>query len=148
MVRRLAYVLVVVFALTLVSYLLQFWRFSHHVAVPPSNAAPTAVVEAFVAAVNAHDCNTAASIWPERGGLRGPGRSWCEDLQSLSVQNFPAFNHSEDPRTSAGSYSVSTKIKVHPRLFHDNVWPRSGDPWSWVLKRTPTGWRIADAGEP
>lgn len=147
MIRRLIVALIAIGIAVVGSWALQLWRFSSHVAVPNAAASPTAVVKAFVAAVNAHDCATAGTLWPAIQGRTGGGWSWCQGVESMTATYYPESTHPEAPGSAAGTYNVGTEIRVHTRLFHQHRGPAGPAPWNWALSQTSTGWRIVDAGE-
>lgn len=133
----------VVLAIVGVLFGLQIVRFSGHVAMPPASAEAPDVVDAYVTALDAHDCATAVSLWAEPDN---PAHDWCDDVSAIR-QADPA--HEAKPMSlTKGEQQVVTGLDVRWRPFHDDhTLPKSPFGWVFVLRHTAVGWRIVDQGQ-
>jgi hypothetical protein len=144
-------VLVMVVAAT-AAYLLLPPRQTGDVAVPPRDANPEQVVTAYLDALNAHDCDTAAALTtadPEDSSAK----LWCEDVASL--KNVDIQDHfSEQPNLSGHSApeevaNVPVTFDLNWRLFHnDGSMDEGATSWGYLLVRdsADSPWRIFDQG--
>ncbi|GAB3862336.1 hypothetical protein GCM10028801_27710 [Nocardioides maradonensis] len=122
------------------------------VAMPPDAATPQAVVKAYLAAMNAHDCNTAEALSTGNGVQET--HLWCDDVGSLgnisvrsALREKPGW--SGQP-ASAEVMNVPTEFDLDWRAFHDDgSLPEGRTPWSYLLvRRSPDQpWRIFDQGQ-
>ena len=120
------------------------------VAVPPRDATPEQVVTAYLDALNAHDCDTAAALTV--AGAEG-GARWCRDVASL--KNVDVRDHfMEVPEYSGHSAPdevahVPVSFDVDWRPFHnDGSMGEGATTWGYLLVRgsVDAPWRIFDQG--
>ena len=128
-------------------YLLGPPRQTSDVPVPPDAATPVQVVRAYLAALNAHDCDTAKAL--STAEARELTASWCHDVSHLGNV------HLEQPRSPGPARSGSQGVEVIAdfdldwRLFHnDRSMSEGGTTWGYSLRRSsPTApWRVYDQG--
>jgi len=134
-----------------VAFLLLPPRQSDDVAVPAGDATPEQVVTAYLAAVVAHDCDTAEAV-TTRDAEDG-AESWCDDVGRLT--DVDVRDHvTERPEDSGHSapteiVDVPVSFDVHWRLFHDDGSMEDGaTTWGYLLVRESphSRWRIFDQG--
>jgi hypothetical protein len=126
-------------------------RQTSDVAEPPVDATPEQVVTAYVDALNAHDCDTAANVMTP--AARSDATRWCHDLGSLadvSVQShfMERPQWSGQPR-SAQVADVPVSFTLRWRPFHDDgSMDQGATTWSYLLVRRSAHapWRIFDQG--
>ncbi|MFD6176973.1 MULTISPECIES: hypothetical protein [unclassified Isoptericola] len=112
-------------------------RQTAEVTVPPADAAPEQVVRAYLEAVAAHDCDTAAAL------TAGGATDFCDDTRSLEILEVVPAPHLSDGDLSA----VNTDFEATWRPFSGVVdVPEEGWGWTYYLAHGPEGWRIVDAG--
>jgi hypothetical protein len=136
----------------LVCYLLLPPRQSTDVTVPAQQATPEEVVTAYLAALNAHDCNAAVSMTTTENS-KDSTRSWCRDVASLA--GVAVGKHFvERPAWSGHSGSVEVanvpvefNLKWRP-LHSDGSMDEGATTWGYLLARTSADapWRIVDQG--
>lgn len=129
------------------AYLLLPPRKTGDVAVPPNDAAPEQVVEAYLAALNAHDCATAEAL------STSDASQWCHDLRSLTditvhdgIREKPSWS-GQPP--SVEVVNVAVDFSVRWRLGHDDgSMPDGRNPWGYLLMRRSADqpWRIFSEG--
>lgn len=112
-----------------------------HVAMPPADASPRQVVSAYVAAMNAHDCDTAKRLSATEGV--DETALWCGDIAHLSV-SFPE-KYSVNRR---GRVDMLVVLDIHWRPFHnDGTVPQGPYTWEYLLRRVHGAWRVFDQGQ-
>jgi len=105
------------------------------VPIPPASATPQQVVQAYVDALDAHDCATAEALAPGEGGR------WCHATRSGRVTDLSA------PFKDGRRIDIGVTLSVSWRLFHnDHSIYGSTFAWGYILSRTTAGWRIVDQG--
>ena len=112
------------------------------VPVPPSDATPEQVVQAYIDAVHAGDCETAAVLVGDRR------QSWCG---RLDVTSFKVTKRTQERKETASGEDGPMIQRVWVELVSeggDESFPDSKHDWSYLLDRTgPKGaWRIYDQG--
>lgn len=126
-------------------------RTSEHVAIPPSDAAPEQVAAAYLEALNAHDCDTAAAL----GAVAGEDtlRSWCEDVAALTEiqigDSFPELPAWSGNAPGTEVVQVPVAFDLDWRLFHnDGSMDEGPTTWGYLLTRSSEAgpWRIAGQG--
>lgn len=145
-----ASVLVLVIAATVV-YLMLPQRKTADVAVPAPNATPEQVVTAYLAALNAHDCDTVRALTTEGGSENA--KTWCEDVASLT--DVDVANHLKGNPQQTGhslpeevaNVQVSFNLNWRP-LHNDGSMDEGNTAWGYLLVRTSatSPWRIFDQG--
>ena len=121
------------------------------VAMPPDAAAPPEVVATYLAALDAHDCDTAVALATE--SFASTAREWCDDVASLGDREVgEAVN--EDP--AWGGLPAGTEVVSVPVTFDldwrwlrsDGSMPEGATAWGYRLSRTSpeAPWRIVDNG--
>lgn len=126
--------------------LLPPWQ-TRDVAVPPDEATPREVVEAYTDALDAHDCGTAADLMTDDAG------SWCEDVAGLGdvwvgrpVRERPIYSgRSSDVEV----VRVPVRFDLDWRPLHDDGSMAEGETeWGYLLVRGSPAepWRIFDQG--
>jgi hypothetical protein len=151
--RRWIALLAVVVGATLigfVAHLLLPPRQSAEVAVPSADASPEQVVAAYLAALNAHDCDTAAALVVEN---HDSARSWCTNVSGLT--SIKVGEHAVE-RPEYSGHSASQEVVAVPvtfdlnwRAFHsDGSMPEGPTTWGYLLVRDSAhpSWRIFDQG--
>ncbi len=146
-----ASVLAVLAVLAWVAFLLLAPRQTDDVAMPDSSATPEQVVTAYLEALNAHDCENAASVMSD--GAKDQASSWCDDVSSLTAVEVKAHSV-ERPQWSGHAPSeevvnVPVTFNLNWRPFHnDGSIGQGATPWGYLLVRqTPDSpWRIFDQG--
>ncbi|HWV75767.1 MAG TPA: hypothetical protein VN027_00520 [Isoptericola sp.] len=109
------------------------------VPVPPADASPEQVVRAYLEAVSAHDCETAAAL----SAAGDAGDHLCGATRSLEIIEVVPAPQLSGPTTAA----VNTDFEVAWRPFAEGGdVPEEGWGWTYYLALGPEGWRIVDAG--
>lgn len=128
-----------------------YWSSGHQsrsVALPPGDASPVLVVQRYVAALDAHDCRTAAALTTT--SARQQADSWCHDVASLTeVQVDPAVPESASGAADDLTAGVPVTFDLNWRLFHDDgSMPEGFTVWGYELVRASVHdpWRINDQG--
>lgn len=121
------------------------------VAVPSDDASAEQVVTAFVDALDAHDCDTAARLVTP--GAKASAESWCNGVAEMDdVRTRAALR--ENPRWS-GLAPPQQVVRVPVRFDLDWRWMRSDrsmpegrTDWGYLLVRDSDAapWRIFDQG--
>lgn len=111
-----------------------------HVPMPPDDASPERVVQAYADAVHAEDCATAEALVEH-------GKSWCGhiDITALTVTD----RTQERKQTESGNGPMIERVWVKLTTRGGDVSLPDGDHlWSYLLDRGgPSGtWRIYDQG--
>lgn len=114
------------------------------VRVPGSDASPQRVVEAYLRALDAHDCATAEAL--SASGFEPEAKGWCEDVSNLSNIEVDA--------PAPGGDDIETDVPVSFDLdwrpFHDDgSMPRHVRTWDFWMTRVDgpgRAWRIFDQG--
>lgn len=130
--------------------LLPPWK-SSDVAVPAAGATPEQVVTAYIAALNAHDCDAAAAMSTENA--RNSTSSWCGRVARLT-DVVVKEHHAERPSWSG--HSASVEVVSVPVEFNlawrpyrdDGSFPEGAAAWGYLLERSAddSPWRIFDQG--
>ena len=133
------------------AYLLLPPRQTGDVAAPPRDATPEQVVTAYLDALNAHDCDTAAALMI--ASAEGSARLWCEDVASLKdvdvrdhFMELPEYSGHSAPDEVA---NVPVNFDLTWRPFHnDGSMDEGATTWGYLLVRdSPDApWRIFDQG--
>jgi len=133
----------------LAAYLVLPPRQTADIAVPVGDATPEQVVTAYLAALDAHDCDTAQTLAPEDGEAT---RGWCRDLAGLSEVEV-GDHRRERPRWSGRSRDeqvahVPVSFFADWRRFSDRSMEESVVTWGYRLVRGSDDdpWRIVDQG--
>lgn len=133
------------------TYLTGSPRQRNDVPIPPRDATPERVVTTFIAALNAHDCDTAAAL--TTGDVADRARSWCEDISTLT--DVIVSDHSIEPPEPSGRSApdevvfVAVTFDVDWRRFHGDTSMEEGNTvWGYRLVRNAedSPWRIVDQG--
>lgn len=131
------------------AYVLLPPRQTDEIAMPPDDASPETVVTAYLAALNAHDCSTAATVMLDEYAAE----SWCHQVASL--QHVVVGESSVEEPEWSGRASDEEVVNV-PVTF-DLDWRLLGGDgsmeegpatWGYLLSRTSADepWRIVDQG--
>lgn len=126
-------------------------RQSADVAMPAADAVPEQVVTAFVAALNAHDCEVAEALSaPE---ARDQSASWCRDVRALD--DLGVSPHVLEPPQDSGRAADEVVARV-PVTFDldwrplrsDVSMPEGATTWGYLLVRSPRerAWRVFEQG--
>jgi hypothetical protein len=110
------------------------------VALPDAAATPDAVVAAYVAALDAHDCETADALWAGPG----PAASWCEDLASITLLSTATHRGARNWATVGVGLDVDWRwLKADGSMDEGSV------TWGYTLRRDGQGrpWRILKEGQ-
>lgn len=141
--------LVVVGVAAAVAYVLLPPRQTAEVAEPGHGATPEQVVAAYLEALNAHDCDTAAALTTGQD----VARAWCGDVAELG--DVEIGDHAvESPAWSgrpAGTEVVRVPVsfELDWRLLHsDGSMDEGPTDWGFLLTRAAPDapWRIFDQG--
>ena len=125
-------------------------RQTSDVAVPAPDATPEQVVTAYLAAVDAHDCDTAEALMVDRAD--GGTTSWCEDvarLTAVDVRDHHGDVGARARRWGGDVVDVPATFTLDWRLFHgDGSLEEGTTTWGYVLARdsADSPWRIVDQG--
>lgn len=120
------------------------------VADPPDDATPEQVVAAYLEALDADDCETAAALrTPESTDV---ALAWCKDVGSL--RNVEIQEHDvEEPSWSGHSpgtqvVNVGVDVDVDWRPFRSDNMSEEAMSWGYLLVRDTDvqPWRIFDEG--
>jgi hypothetical protein len=133
------------------AYLLLPPRQTRDVAVPRNDANPEEVVSAYVAALNAHDCDTAKALTTD--GAEDEATSWCGEIASLTHVDIHG-HFAEDPEDSGHSgpeevANVPVSFNLNWRLFHnDGSMEEGATTWGYLLVRdsADSPWHIFSQG--
>ena len=133
------------------AYVLLPPRQTGDVAAPPGDATPEQVVTAYLEALNAHDCDTAAALMI--AGAESSAWLWCEDVASLKdvevrdhVMELPEDSGHSAPDEVA---NVPVNFDLDWRPFHnDGSMDEGATGWGYLLVRNSadTPWRIFAQG--
>lgn len=141
-----AVAVVVVAAIAVGGFLLQDWfsgRKTRDVPLPATNASAEEVLQTYLDALNAHDCDTATALATE--SARQQVESWCHHVSSLEhVQVRPA---SVDAAANQTGFAVTFDLDW--RLFRgDGSMDEGPTIWGYFLTRDSASgpWRISDQG--
>ncbi|MBD5787486.1 hypothetical protein IF650_15040 [Cellulosimicrobium terreum] len=118
------------------------------VALPPDDAAPEQVVDAYTRALAGHDCATASALRTPAGSS-----TWCADVAALTEVQVGAGTV-EDPAWSGHTpdqtvVNVPVTFDVEWRAFRaDGSMDEGPTTWGYLLVRDTTTdpWRIVDEG--
>ena len=99
------------------------------VAMPGAQATPEQVVQAYIGALNAYDCGTAAAIWTGQ-----TSESWCNDVAHL--RDVAIGGHRLEPASASGR-SADEEVASVPVSFNLDWRPLHGD---GSLQEGPTSW--------
>jgi hypothetical protein len=131
------------------AYVLLPPRQSADIAVPPDDASPEATVTAYLAALNAHDCSTAAAVMLDAESAE----SWCHRVASLRHVAVRESSVEEPEWSGRASYddvvNVPVTFDLDWRLFGgDGSMEEGPTTWGYLLSRTSADepWRIVDQG--
>lgn len=126
-------------------------RQSADVAMPPADAVPEQVVTAYVAALNAHDCEVAEALSvPE---ARDQTAFWCREVGALD--DLGVFPHVLEPPEDSGRAAdevvanVGVTFDLDWRPFRSDVsMPEGETAWGYFLVRSPRerAWRVFEQG--
>ncbi len=120
--------------------------------IPSDTADPMDVATAYVAALNAHDCDAARKLsTSDEADHTGV---WCGDVRTLSVTSWgnlrmeaPQWSGRQAPQEVV---FVPATIRVTWRPFHDDgsFSPSPTHSWGYQLVRenATSPWRVADQG--
>lgn len=142
---------VILVVVATLAYLLLPPRQTNDVAVPGHDASPEQVVTAYLAALNAHDCEAAEALMTDDG--KDTAKSWCDKVASLT--NVDVRDHfTERPQNLGPSASeevarVPVTFDLNWRLLHGDVSMDEGaTTWGYLLVRESpdSSWRIFDQG--
>lgn len=129
-------------------------RQTDDIALPPTGATPEQVVTAYLDALNAHDCDTAATLMAP--GAEGDARRWCKDVSSLKDAEIvkPFNERPQDVGYAAGSHvevvDLGVAFDLRWRAFHHDPSLSDGETdWGYTLMRADSSapWRIVDQGD-
>lgn len=112
------------------------------VAVPPDDAPPAAVVRAYLDALDAHDCETAAATWAPEPDF---------DVEE-SCRGTASVTDIEVSEPLPGPDAVTTNVDVHfdiqPRWWSQDKSMVGPTTWAYDLRRDTSDapWRIVGGG--
>ncbi len=122
------------------------------VAVPPDDATPEQVVAAFLDALDARDCDTAAALWATETADGGEP-SWCGDvapLDSIEIQDHSLESPADSGHDPGDQVAwVDVTFTLDWRAFgSDGSMPEGANDWGYLLVRSSPDdpWRITDQG--
>ncbi|WP_062201441.1 hypothetical protein [Demequina salsinemoris] len=121
------------------------------VAMPADDASAEAVVQAYLEALNGHDCDTAAAL--ADADFASTALQWCDAVAGLDDIDVSQATE-EDPFWSGlpsdvETVSVAVEFDLDWRLFHDDgSMPEGHTVWGYLLSRDSADapWRIYDNG--
>ncbi|GMA35541.1 hypothetical protein GCM10025876_17450 [Demequina litorisediminis] len=124
---------------------------STDVPLPEATAEPVEVVASYVAALDAHDCDTAVAL--AAPSFAETARDWCRKVAGLGNLEI-GVSLDEDPAWSGLSadtevVSVTVDFDLDWRLFRSDVsMPEGATTWGYRLARASVDepWRIVDNG--
>lgn len=124
---------------------------SKNVDMPGDDATPEQVVGAYLAALDAHDCDTAMAL--RTPDSRGTAENWCSKVAHMADARVTG-SHSEFPEWSGYEapdevVNVRVTFDLGWRMFHNDISMEEGHTdWGYRLVRdSPTSqWRIFDEG--
>lgn len=126
-------------------------RQSRDVAVPGADAPPGQVVAAFIDALNAHDCETAAELATSEH--RSSATSWCSDVDRLRDVRIHDPRREQPEWVGRGAEehveAVQVEFDLDWRWFRsDGSMPEGPTTWGYVLVRDSDTdpWRILGQG--
>jgi hypothetical protein len=131
-----ASVAVVLAALSWAAYRYLTVQQTGEVAIPADQASPEQVVRAYVEALDAHDCDTAATL--------NPDDLWCEDVESMDLIELRPVHSAR-----ARHVELPVRLDFEWRPFFFDVSMDDGRiSWGFILERDSRRepWRIVDQG--